>query len=128
MKRVVIESPYRGDNYKDTERNKIYLKACINDCLKRGESPYASHGFFTQAGILDDRIPEERKLGIDAGLEWGKAAEITVVYTDFGISEGMWHGIEKAIELGRELKIRPLPNLEASMERVKKLERIAADF
>ena len=40
--------------------------------------------------------PEERQLGIEAGFEWGKAAEKTVVYEDYGVSRGMQLGIEAA--------------------------------
>jgi len=41
MKRVIVESPYTGDIEK--EKNIKYVKACIRDCLLKGESPYASH-------------------------------------------------------------------------------------
>lgn len=64
MRPVIIESPYKGD----VARNKRYLRACIRDCLRRGESPYASHRMLTDA--LNDDIPEERALGIEAGLAW----------------------------------------------------------
>ncbi len=56
MRLVVIESPYAGD----VQANVAYAKRCVADCLRRGESPYASHLFFTQDGILDDLKPEER--------------------------------------------------------------------
>ena len=87
MKRVIIESPYAGD----IGRNKKYLALCVADCLKRNESPYASHAFFTQ--FLDDLMPDERELGIIAGLAWAEAADYIVVYTDLGISSGMHLGI-----------------------------------
>lgn len=64
MRLVIIESPYKGDR----ERNVRYLRACIRDCLRRGEAPFASHRMYTDA--LDDDIPEERALGIEAGLAW----------------------------------------------------------
>jgi hypothetical protein len=38
--------------------------------LLRGESPIASHLLYTQPGILKDDVPEERPLGIEAGLAW----------------------------------------------------------
>lgn len=85
MKRVIIESPYAGD----VERNVEYAKMCIKDSLKRGEAPIASHLLYTQEGILDDSIPEERQLGIEAGLAWKEVAELHVFYADFGISPGM---------------------------------------
>lgn len=85
MKLVVIESPYAGE----VEANVAYAKRCVMDCLQRGESPYASHLFFTQDGVLDDLDPEQRKLGIEAGFAWRDRADVIVFYVDRGISRGM---------------------------------------
>lgn len=104
MKRVVIESPYAGD----VAENLAYAKRCVIDCLRRGESPYASHLFFTQDGILDDLKPEERRLGIEAGFAWGAAADRVAVYVDRGISGGMRLGIEKARSRGIHVQVRAL--------------------
>jgi len=68
----------------------------VADSLSRGEAPIASHLLYTQPGILDDNIPEERKKGIESGLAWQRVADLIAVYTDFGISSGMWEGIQKA--------------------------------
>lgn len=92
MRLVVIESPYAGD----LARNQRYLQACMADCLRRGEAPFASHGLYTQPGVLDDTDPEQRKLGMAAGNAWREMAEATVVYTDLGISRGMITGIKHA--------------------------------
>lgn len=70
MRKVVVESPYAGN----VERNLAYARACLHDCLLRGEAPIASHLLYTQPGVLDDDRPEERKLGIEAGLVWGALA------------------------------------------------------
>lgn len=109
-KLVVLETPYRGDNSHETlERNIEYVKACMRDCLlNHGEFPFASHLLYTQPGILDDKSPEERNLGIEAGLAWVVHAEATVVYTDLGISEGMKLGIERARQVGRPVEYRKL--------------------
>jgi len=104
MKRVIIESPYAGD----VERNLQYLRACMRDCLLRGETPFASHGLYTQPGVLDDEIPVERELGIRAGFAWRTIAEMTVVYQDLGISRGMTYGIEHAHEIGHAVVYRSL--------------------
>lgn len=104
MRRVIIESPYAGD----VKRNEQYARACMADCLKRGEAPYASHLLYTQPGILDDTIPEERRLGIDAGLAWGDVADAVVVYTDHGVSQGMRYGIERHEAAGRAVEYRTL--------------------
>jgi len=85
MKRVIIESPYAGK----VERNIKYARECLKNSLMRGEAPIASHLLYTQIGVLDDEIEEERKLGIDAGLAWKEVADAHVFYIDFGMSEGM---------------------------------------
>ena len=104
MRRVVIESPYAGD----FDANEKYGRECIADCLKRGEAPLASHLLYTQKGILDDTIPEERKLGIEAGFAWNTSAEAIVVYTDRGISKGMKKGIELGEAHGIPIEYRKL--------------------
>lgn len=105
MIRVLIESPFAGD----VEHNLTYLRACLHDCLLRGEAPFASHALYTQPGVLRDDVPEERSLGIDAGLVWGEAAAKTVVYTDLGMSGGMRYGIANAEKTGRPIEYRSLP-------------------
>jgi hypothetical protein len=102
--KVIIESPYAGE----IGRNIDYARKCMKDSLLRGEFPLASHLLYTQPGILDDSITIERNLGIAAGLEWGKMAEKTIVYTDYGISKGMQFGIENAIENNREVQYRTI--------------------
>lgn len=62
MKLVVIESPFAGC----FPLNRAYLHEAIRDCLRRGETPYASHKMIP--GALDDLDREERRSGIDAGL------------------------------------------------------------
>lgn len=101
---VILESPYAGD----VGRNIAYAKACMRDCLFRGEAPYASHLLYTQDGITDDEIPEERSLGMRAGMAWGAKAAKTVVYIDHGISKGMEWGIEHANRIGRPVEYRQL--------------------
>lgn len=102
--RVLIESPFAGE----VERNVRYLRAALRDCLIRQEAPFASHGLYTLPGVLDDTDPLERELGIEAGLAWGATADITAVYTDLGISEGMKRGIERAYHEGRPVTHRSL--------------------
>lgn len=109
MRLVLVESPFAADTDEGVARNLRYLRACMRDCLLRGEAPFASHALYTQPGVLDDRIPGERTLGIDAGLHWGRCAEASVVYTDLGVSSGMLLGIAAAEECGRLIAFRTLP-------------------
>lgn len=101
---VIIESPYAWD----IEKNLKYARACMRDCFERNEAPFCSHALYTQPGVLNDNLPEERQKGISAGLEWGKIAEKTVVYTDLGISKGMDQGIAHAKENNRRIEYRKL--------------------
>ena len=99
---VIVESPFAGE----VERNKQYCFEAMLDCLKRGEAPFASHILYTL--VLDDDKPDERALGIEAGLLIGDRADATVVYTDFGISKGMEYGIERAKLKGRPIEYRSI--------------------
>lgn len=104
MRRVIVESPYAGD----IERNVRYARACLADCLARGEAPFASHLLYTQPGVLKDEVPEERTKGIDAGFAWRAAADATVVYVDLGHSRGMTLGVEAASKMGHPIEYRTL--------------------
>jgi hypothetical protein len=104
VKRVILETPYRGD----IDVNISFARACLRDCLLRGESPIASHLLYTQEGVLDDNDADQRRLGIKAGLAWVHVADATVVYTDLGITEGMQQGIDFALDAGREVIMRTL--------------------
>lgn len=107
MIKVVLETPYAGD----VEANVAFARACMADCLRRGEAPFASHLLYTQ--VLDDLKPEERKLGIDAGFLWAEALgsfEYRVVYVDRGISGGMEAGIQHGKSLKQTIIYRNLKN------------------
>ena len=94
MKKVILESPYAGE----IERNVKYARDCVRHSLSLGEAPIASHLLYTQKGILDDLVEEERQWGINAGLAWKEVADAHVVYTDYGISKGMQYGIDYAVK------------------------------
>ena len=102
MRRVILESPYAGD----VKRNVAYARRAMLDSLQRGEAPMASHLLYPQ--VLDDADADQRALGIEAGLAWGSAAIMTVVYADLGISRGMQLGIERALISRRQVVIRSL--------------------
>lgn len=103
---VILESPFAGKKPADTKANKAYARRCMRDSLLRGEAPLASHLLYTQAGVLDDEIPAERKIGIKAGHAWLRVARKSVVYMDRGVSHGMSMGIEAANKLGVQIEYR----------------------
>lgn len=92
MKPCVIESPFAARGEYSVEDHRSYLREAIRWCVHNGYTPYASHEMLTHA--FDDSDPEERNLGIRAGLEMSKAlrnrAEAKVFFfTDLGWSKGM---------------------------------------
>jgi hypothetical protein len=108
INRVYVESPFKGANWEETRKNVLYARLAVNDCLSKGEAPFASHLFYTQTGILDDTIEDERTMGILSGFAWGLSADLRALYVDFGISRGMEYGIEQAQELGQKIEERKL--------------------
>jgi len=104
--RVLIESPFAGD----VQKNLRYVRACMADCFHKGESPYAPHALYTQDGVLNNNIPEERKAGVEAGRTWGDAADIIAIYTDLGISSEMKAAISYYEKEGTPIEYRTVPD------------------
>lgn len=104
MKRVILESPYAGD----VETNIKYARLCVKHSLSLGESPIASRLLYTQDGILDDNIPDERMQGINAGLAWKEVADLQVFYVDYGISKGMQYAMDYAKKNNIPVEIRKI--------------------
>lgn len=100
MHTIILESPFKGSQTGTEEEHVTYAKRALKDSLERGEAPIASHLLYTQ--VLDDAIPLERNLGIDAGLAWKELRLAdgtpipTVFYMDYGMSSGMSHAYVKA--------------------------------
>lgn len=124
MRRVIVESPFRTTDIEvaghsitiEETDNVAYARACMRDCLRRGESPYASHLLYTQPGVLDDSVPEERAQGIEAGLVWKQSADASIVYYDRGITKGMILGIQLSAKIGQPVEYRQLGGEWAVME------------
>lgn len=102
IKLVVLESPYAGD----TEANLKYARECAKHCAYQAEATQASHLYYTQ--FLDDKVVEERLLGIALGLAWADRADYSVFYTDRGWSRGMTAALKEAMSRGKPFKIRAL--------------------
>ena len=109
MRRVILESPYQGGLLRRWF-NLRFARACVRDCLMRGEAPIASHLLYTQRGVLNDDVPDEHKLGIDAGHQWISSADAMVVYIPRRgrITPGMDIGIKRAKAIGIPVEYRRL--------------------
>ena len=96
MKKAFICSPYRGNEKNNVEQADKYCKQAID----AGFIPIAPHTIFPN--FMDDSVKEERKLGIEMGLELMKfCSEVWVFGTP---TEGMKSEIAKAEEFGITLK------------------------
>lgn len=115
---VVVESPFATNTItlpNGTQReilredNIAYACACLRDCLvNQGEAPFASHLLYTREGILDDDIPDERTMGIQAGFDIGRKARRRLFYVDRGFTAGMRLAYWFAQEIGQECVLRRL--------------------
>lgn len=110
MIRVILESPYAGD----IDRNIKYARECVRHSLSLGEAPIASHLLYTQEGILNDGIQEERMWGIHAGLAWKEVADKQVFYIDYGMSSGMEYGLAYAKDHNIPFEMRKIYNTTKS--------------
>lgn len=102
MTRVILESPYTGD----VDRNVKYALRALYNSLLLGEAPIASHLLYTQ--VLDDNDPVDRSIGINAGMAWSDLCDYVVVYTDYGISNGIKNAIEIHESLGKRIEYRKI--------------------
>jgi hypothetical protein len=104
MRLVVVESPFRATEYRTKEQHREYLRLAMADCVRRNESPMASHHLLPE--ILMDDSPYERALGIRAGLAWGAHADLVAVYSQLGVSPGMKAAIEAYKAAGKPIEWR----------------------
>lgn len=101
-RRAILESPFASN----VEKNRLFAITCARDMLSRGEAPFASHLIYPQ--LFEKYTEEARQSGMAAGRIWIPAAEISVVYTDLGLSEGMLRGIAQAEAAGIPVERRRL--------------------
>lgn len=79
-----ISSPYNGEDEEIIDNVKR-ARAMCRWAMDNGFAPFASHLIYTQ--FLDDRISEERKMGIEIGRAYMKNCSAVIRYVD-RISEG----------------------------------------
>ena len=103
---VTVESPFAATETASVADHETYLRRCLNDCFVRGEAPFASHGLYP--GALDDDVPGQRQLGIQAGFAVAARLEKRVVYTDYGVTRGMQEGITHAKKIGQHVEERSI--------------------
>ena len=98
MKRVYICSALRGDIEGNIAKAADYCRWAM---VTHGVLPIAPHIYFTQ--FLDDTVPAERKIGMNAGLELLKDCDELWYFGD-RVTQGMVAEINMAQKLGIAVK------------------------
>ena len=104
---VCIESPFKPASILDLEPKKAilenirYAQACMADSVKRGEYPLVPHLLYLQQGILSGPPVKQRETADSASRAWAERADVTAVYLDHGVTDGMKTGQEAAAKAGR---------------------------
>ena len=92
MKRVFVCSAYRGDVTANVE----VARAACREVLRQGDAPFAPHLLYPD--VLDDDVPAERTLGMEAGRRWLAASHEVLVVGP--VTAGMREEIATAEALG----------------------------
>ena len=92
MKNIYVCSPLRGDIEENIRKAKEYSRKIALD----GNLPVTPHLYLTT--FLDDRMEEEREIGMAIALEWLKRCDEVYVFGE--PSEGMKREIRLAGTLG----------------------------
>lgn len=104
MKLVMIETPLMARGERTMEMNLQYARICMLDSIQKGEAPFAMHLLYTQ--VLDDRIADQRKQGMECGLAWLLRADSVILYCDHGVSGGMKAAYKKALANNKNIELR----------------------
>lgn len=101
MKLTILESPYAAATQEILDIHIWYARSAMKQLLLEGYAPFASHLLYTQPGILDDNIQQERNQGILAGMLWSQHCSQVHMFIDLGISPGMASARRQHNDLGR---------------------------
>ena len=100
MECCYICSPYRGNVFKRI-RNRRYARYLTKKAIRMGYAPITPHLYIAQ--VLNDKIPEERKQGLEVGLKLLRPCKYILIGKKYGISGGMKAEIEKAATAGKKI-------------------------
>ena len=101
MRTVYICSPYRAKDSAQLDRHIDYAQELKRQALEAGLAPITPHLYMTQC--LNEDKPQERAIGMEAGLALLKHCDFVIAGVKYGISEGMSREIQTADVLGIEV-------------------------
>lgn len=110
LKLAYCASSFRAATPEEAHANVRRARALCKYALSKGYTPYAPHLLLTQ--FLADENPEERKLGIEAGLAvMAKCEAFFVCSEDLETSRGARAELDSA-EYDYELEIHRVPRAQ----------------
>ena len=102
---VVLISPFAAEDFSIAAAVQRYGERCVRDSLGRGESPLASHLFYS---TLNVRNPIERDIGLLSQLSWIPKSDMVAVYVDFGLTKAMEVAINTAQIKSKKIEYRTI--------------------
>ena len=123
MKKVYICSPYRATDSAELDRNIEYAQKLTKQALGAGLAPITPHLYLTQC--LDEKKPEQRAVGMAAGLTILKSCDFVIAGIKYGISEGMSAEIAAADAAGIEVVNADKLRYKLEYDRRERLEEYA---
>lgn len=106
-KAVVIISPFMVEDPTKRELFYRYAKRCAQDSMRRNEAPLVSHVFYYDMFGFST-VAIERDLGFNSQLTWIRKTDLVVVYSDFGITQGMKAAIDYAKFKNKKIEFRKI--------------------
>lgn len=94
MQVAYICSPYRAEDKKTLRRNKFYARTLTRMAIDCGLAPITPHLYITK--VVDDNNPDDRYVGLRAGLELLAKCDMVLYGSKYGISEGMAGELQEA--------------------------------
>lgn len=102
MPLVYICSRYAADECRTIEQNEEAAVRYSRFAIEQGCIPLASHLLYPR--ILDDRDPEQRKLGLFFGQVWLDIAREIWIFSDGSLSKGMQAEYDRAKKRGYRIR------------------------
>ncbi len=99
MKRALIVSPFSERKEADI----AYAREAMRWCLDTGMAPFVGQLLYGE--ILDDRVPSDRTLRLNADQEYIKDADVVVAFVDRGVSTEMEADVEIAMSHSSRIEI-----------------------
>lgn len=104
-KTAVIISPFMVEYPSKKDLFYRYAKRCAQDSMRRNEAPLVSHVFYYDL-FGYSTVAIERDLGFNSQLAWIRKCDLVVVYSDYGMTQGMKAAVDYAKFKNKKIEFR----------------------